>query len=215
MGLSIAAVYVFQLQQIGVNIIGDVPKGLPSFSVPTSSAEAIVQLLPTALTISFIGFMESIAIAKAIAAKERYKVEPNKELVGLGLANVGGAFFSGFPVAGGFSRSAVNYQSGAKTPFATIITAIFILLTLLFFTGLFYYLPQAVLAAIIMVAVYSLIDIKEAKRLFRVKKADGWTWVLTFLATLLLGIEQGIFIGIAFSFAVFIWRSAYPHELGI
>lgn len=214
--LSILAVYLLQLQQFGVKIVGEVPKGLPRLSFPVFTKESFVALLPVALTISFIGFMESIAMAKAIATKEKYKILPNKELVGLGLANVVGSFFSGYPVTGGFSRSAVNYQSGARTPLASIITAILILFTLLFFTGLFYFLPQAVLAAIIMVAIYSLIDVKEAKYLFNVKSIDGWTWVITFLATLMIGIEQGILIGLAFSLLVFIGRSAYPHvaELG-
>ncbi|WP_216828493.1 SulP family inorganic anion transporter [Alkalihalobacterium elongatum] len=214
--LSILTVYIFQLERVGLKIIGEVPSGLPMFTMPHIQIADILALLPIALAISFIGFMESIAMAKAIAAKEKYKVVPNKELIGLGLANVGGSFFAGYPVTGGFSRSAVNYQAGAKTPLASMITAILIILTLMFFTGLFYYLPNAVLAAIIMVAVYSLIDVKEAKHLFRVRKLDGWTWIVTFIATLLIGIEQGILIGVAFSLIVFIARSAYPHiaELG-
>ena len=214
--LSVSLVYFLQLQNAGVKIIGEVPQGLPAFSFPVINAESLIALLPIALTISFIGFMESIAMAKAIAAKEKYKVVPNKELTGLGLANIGGAFFSGYPVTGGFSRSAVNYQSGARTPLATIITAVLIILTLLFFTGLFFYLPNAVLAAIIMVAVYSLIDVKEAKHLFKIGKVDGSIWLITFLATLIFGIVEGIIIGVVFSLIVFIWKSAYPHvaELG-
>lgn len=215
-GLSILTVYFLQLQNDGVKIVGEVPKGLPSLSLPAFSIESVIILLPIALAISFIGFMESIAMAKAIATKEKYKVVPNRELVGLGLANIGGAFFSSYPVTGGFSRSAVNYQAGARTPLASIITAILILLTLMFFTEFFYYLPNAVLAAIIMVAVYTLIDVKEVKHLFKVRSIDGWTWVITFVATLTIGIEQGILIGAAFSLVIFIWRSANPHvaELG-
>ncbi|WNF38699.1 solute carrier family 26 protein [Bacillaceae bacterium IKA-2] len=214
--LSIIVVYGLKLESFGVKIIGEVPSGLPSLSLPEINMSALMALLPIAVTISLIGFMESIAMAKAIAAKEKYKIVPNKELIGLGLANIGGSFFSGYPVTGGFSRSAVNYQSGAKTPLASIITAILIFLTLLFFTELFYYLPNAVLAAIIMVAVYGLIDIKEAKSLFKVRSLDGWTWVITFVATFVLGIEMGILVGVAFSLIVFIGRSAYPHvaELG-
>ena len=184
--LSSIIVYLFQLQNAGVSIVGEVPKGLPSLSVPMFNMDSILLLLPIALTISFIGFMESIAMAKAIAAKEKYKIVPNKELVGLGLANVAGSFFSGYPVTGGFSRSAVNYQAGARTPLATMITAVLILLTLLFFTDFFYYLPNTVLAAIIMVAVYGLIDFKEAKGLFKVHKLDGGTWAVTFIATLFM-----------------------------
>lgn len=214
--LSIVIVSQLNLDQYGLSIVGEVPQGLPTFSLPAISLESVIALLPIALTISFVGFMESIAMAKAIAAKEKYKVEPNKELIGLGLANVGGSFFSAYPVTGGFSRSAVNYESGARTPLATIITAILIIFTLLFFTSFFYYLPNAVLAAIIMVAVYGLIDIKEAKYLFKIRQVDGWIWVVTFLATIFIGIEQGIIIGLVFSLLVFIVRSAYPHvaELG-
>ncbi|MBU9722599.1 MULTISPECIES: SulP family inorganic anion transporter [Bacillaceae] len=215
-GLSIMIVQFLQLNQSGVSIVGHVPEGLPGLSIPAVTIDGLIKLLPVALTISFIGFMESIAMAKAIAAKEKYKVDPNKELIGLGLANVGGSFFSGYPVTGGFSRSAVNYQSGAKTPLASLITAVLILLTLLFFTGFFYYLPNAVLAAIIMVAVYNLIDVKEAKHLFQIRSLDGWTWVITFIGTLAIGVEQGILIGVIFSLLVYLWKSAYPHmaELG-
>lgn len=214
--LGILTVYAFQLSTHGVSIVGDVPQGLPSLSLPLFNLTSIYALLPIAIAISFISFMESIAMAKAIAAKEKYKITPNKELIGLGLANVGGSFFAGYPVTGGFSRSAVNHQAGARTPLASMITAVLILLTLMFFTGIFYYLPHAVLAAIIMVAVYSLIDVKEVKHLFKVKKIDGWTWMITFITTLGIGIEQGILVGVAFSMVVFIWRSAYPHvaELG-
>lgn len=213
---TILLVYLFQLNNDGVKIVGEVPKGLPSLSFPAFNLESMFALLPIALTISFVGFMESMAMAKAIAAKEKYKIQPNKELTALGLANIGGTFFSGYPVTGGFSRSAVNYQSGARTPLASIITAILILLTLLFFTGLFYYLPNAVLAAIIMVAVYSLIDVNEGKHLFKIRKMDGAIWLVTFAATLVFGIVAGIIIGVVFSLIVFIWKSAYPHvaELG-
>ncbi|MFD1707520.1 SulP family inorganic anion transporter [Siminovitchia sediminis] len=215
-GLSIVVVAFFHMDTHGVRIVGEVPKGLPTFSMPVFNIDSIMALLPIALTISFIGFMESIAMAKAIAVKEKYKVVPNRELVGLGLANVAGSFFSAYPVTGGFSRSAVNYQAGARTPLASIITAVLIILTLLFFTGFFYYLPNAVLAAIIIVAVINLIDVKEPRYLFKIQKTDGWTWVITFIATLAIGIEQGILFGLAFSLVVFIGRSAYPHvaELG-
>ncbi|MCR6106008.1 solute carrier family 26 protein [Salipaludibacillus agaradhaerens] len=214
--LSTLTVYYFEWHQSGVSIVGNVPSGLPSLSLPVINVKALIQLLPIALTIAFVGFMESIAMAKAIAAKEKYKVMPNKELRGLGLANIGSSFFSGFPVTGGFSRSAVNYQSGARTPLATIITAIFIILTLIFFTEWFYYLPNAVLAAIIMVAVYSLIDFREVKQLLKINKVDGSVWLVTFLTTLIFGIVEGILIGIIYSLLIFVWRSAYPHvaELG-
>jgi len=209
--LSALAVYVLGLQNRGVSIVGNVPQGVPSFALPAFGLDSVTSLLIIALTISFVGFMESITVAKSIANREKYKVDANKELVGLGLANVAGSMFSAYPVTGGFSRSAVNYQSGARTPLASIITAVLIVMTLLFFTPLFYYLPNAVLAAIVMVAVYGLIDFMEPVKLFKVKKVDGWTLLITFAATLLIGIEQGILVGAAFSLALFIWRSAYPH----
>ncbi len=209
--LSTLAVYVFGLQDRGVGIVGDVPQGVPSFAFPAFGLDSVTSLLTIALTISFVGFMESIAVAKSIANREKYKVDANRELVSLGLANVAGSMFSAYPVTGGFSRSAVNYQSGARTPLASIITAVLIVMTLLFFTPLFYYLPNAVLAAIVMVAVYGLIDFMEPVKLFKVKKVDGWTLLITFAATLLIGIEQGILVGVAFSLALFVWRSAYPH----
>ncbi|QIN78427.1 sulfate permease [Rubrobacter marinus] len=208
---STLLVYAFGLDERGVSIVGEVPGGLPALALPAIDAGAVVALIPTALTIAFVGFMESIAVAKSIAAREKYEVDANRELVGLGLANVFGSAFSSYPVTGGFSRSAVNYGAGARAPLASVITATLVLLTLVLFTPLFYYLPSAVLAAIVMVAVYGLIDVGELVRLFKVKRADALTLVLTFAVTLLVGIEQGIIAGIVFSLLVFVWRSAQPH----
>ncbi|SES21407.1 SulP family inorganic anion transporter [Salisediminibacterium halotolerans] len=204
------------LHHTGVDIVGNVPAGLPSFSVPELSFELIGTLLPLAVTIALIGFMESIAMAKMIAAKEKYKITPNKELIALGTANIGGSFFSAYPVTGGFSRSAVNYQSGAKTPLASLISAVIIILTLLFFTEWFYFLPNAVLAAIILVAVYNLIDFKEMKHLFSISRIDGAVWLTTFSGTLILGIEEGILLGVAASLLILIVKSSFPYlaELG-
>lgn len=214
--LSMLVVYYGQLHMYGVAIVGEVPKGLPSFSLPMINQESVILLLPFALMISFIGFMESIAMAKVLATKEKEKINPNQELIGLGLANLIGSFFSAYPVTGSFSRSAVNYESGARTQLSSIFTATFILLTLLFFTSYFYYLPQAVLGAIIVIAVYGLVDVKEVKYLFSVKKVDGWIWVVTFVATITFGVQNGILIGVAFSLLVLIGRSIAPElaELG-
>lgn len=202
--LGIVIAYFFNLQSFGVKIVGEVPQGLPSISVPFFTMDSVIKLLPTALTISFIGFLESISIGKVIAAKKNYTLEPNKELIGLGLANVIGSFFSSYPVTGSLSRTAVNDDSGAKTQVSSIFTAVFILLTLISFTTLFYYLPQTILGAIIVVAVFGLIDLKEVKYLFSVKTIDGWTWIVTVLATLIIGIEVGIIIGVGFSLIVLI-----------
>jgi sulfate permease, SulP family len=210
-GIATVLTYLLGLPAKGVAIVGSVPAGLPTPSLPMLDGPAISALMMTALTISFVGFMESVAVAKSIATRERYRIDPDAELKGLGLANVAAGVFSGYPVTGGFSRSAVNYQAGARTGLASLVTAGLILLTLFAFTSLFYYLPSAVLAAIVIVAVYGLIDVREARHLFRLKRVDGWTLVLTFAATLLIGIEQGILIGVAFSLLIFIWRSAYPH----
>ena len=214
--LSTIAVAYLQLQDKGVAIVAEVPSGFPSPALPLISFDSMSALLPTALTIAFVSFMESIAVATSIARKEKYPINANGELLALGFANIAAALFKGYPVTGGFSRTAVNYQAGAKSPLASLITALLVAVTLLFFTPLFYYLPKAVLASIILVAVYGLIDLSEARHLFRVKAIDGWTLLISFAATLVLGVETGILVGIAFSLLVFIRRSAYPHtaELG-
>lgn len=209
--LGTLAVVLFKLDRQGVAVVGEVAKGLPGISIPGVELDTLGKLLPVSLAIVFVGYMESIAVAQTIATRERYRINPDREFIGLGLANIAAAFFSGYPVTGGFSRTAVNYQAGARTGLASLVTSGGVLLTLMFFTPLFYYLPKAILAAIIIVAVYGLIDVNEAVRLFKLKKTDGWTLVLTFVCTLTLGIETGIIIGLVFSLLVFIWRSAHPH----
>ncbi|MDH5369808.1 MAG: solute carrier family 26 protein [Gammaproteobacteria bacterium] len=209
--LSTLAVWAMGLDQSGVKIVGDVPAGLSSFSFPTWNLEAMSALLPTALAISMVGFMESISVAKAFARRNRYDVNPNQELIALGAANIASSFFKGYPVTGGFSRTAVNDQAGANTPLASIITAILIAIVLLFLTPLFYYLPKAVLAAIIMTAVFGLVDIKEIKHLNQVKRSDLTMLLITFFATLTLGIEMGILTGVAVSLLWFVVKTTRPH----
>jgi SulP family sulfate permease len=213
---STIAVALLGLDERGVSVVGDVPAGLPGLTVPVLGTDAMRTLIPVALTVSFVGYMESIAVAQSIAAREKQRVGPNQEMRALGVANIGAAFFGGYPVTGGFSRSAINYQAGARTGLASIITAGLIVVTLLLFTDLFFYLPLAVLAAIVIVAVAGLVDINEARHLYRVRRTDAASLVITFIATLSLGVERGILVGIAFSLAVFIWRSAHPHtaEMG-
>lgn len=209
---GILAVWSFGLSDQGVKIVGEVPEGLPSFVLPAISAETLTNLLPTALAIALVSFMESIAVAKAIQAKHKnYKVVPNQELVALGLANVAGSLFQAYPTTGGFSRTAVNDQAGAKTGLAAIISAVLIVLTLLFLTPLFYYLPQTILASVIMVAVFGLIDFKEPIHLWKANRTDFWMLIVTFIATLSLGIEQGIGIGVILSLAMVIFRTTRPH----
>ncbi len=215
---GIIAVSLFNLDSSGVAIVREVPEGFPSPSIPAYSIMSMKELLPIALTISLVGFMESIAVAKAIQSKHKnYEVDSNQELIGLGLANIGGAFFQSFPVTGGFSRTAVNDQAGARTGLASIISASLIILTLLFLTPLFYYLPKAILASVIMVAVVGLIDIKEAKHLWKTDRRDFTMMTVAFIATLTLGIEQGIALGVILSLAFIIYKSAYPHiaQLGM
>ncbi|CAN5649483.1 sulfate permease [soil metagenome] len=210
------AVYLLSLEGRGVDIVGEVPRGLPQLSMPSFDFEVMRTLAPAALIVAFVGFIESISVAKAIAAHEKYKIDSNQELRALGLANFGAAFFSGFPVAGSFSRTAVQYQSGGRTQMASIITALMVILTLLFLTPLFYYLPNAALAAVIVVAVYKLLDFREARYIFKIRGPDGLALLITFLVTLLVGVEQGIIAGAAFALLAFIRRTAYPEviELG-
>ena len=209
-------VYLLRLDESGIATVGDVPRGLPAFSLPSVTGESLAKLGPTALVIIFVGYMESIAVAQVIAARERQRIDPNQELRGLGLANILAGLFSGYPVTGGFSRTAVNHQAGAKTGLAGVVTAGIVALTLLLLTPLFVYLPNAVLAAIIIVAVVGLIDVRGARELFRIKSVDGVTLAITFVSTLALGIETGILVGVGFSLLVFVWQSAHPHtaELG-
>lgn len=216
--MGIFIVIGFGLADQGVKIVGEIPGGLPSFSLFSFDMTSAQLLLPTAFTIAFVGFMESIAVAKAIQAKHKdYELVPNQELIALGAANLAGSVFKSFPVTGGFSRTAVNDQAGAKTGLASIISATLIILTLLFFTSYFYYLPNTVLAAIIIVAVYGLIDFREAKHLFHTDKTDFYLFIASAVGTLLLGIEEGILLGVVLSLGVLIYRVSYPHfaELGV
>ena len=210
--VGIALVTGFDLTSQGVKIVGDVPSGLPSLSSPSFDFATWKTLLPIALTISLVGFAESFAVAKTIQAKHKnYRLNANQELTALGLANFGAAFFQGYPVTGGFSRTAVNNDAGAKTTLSSIFSAILIVLTLLFFTGLFYNLPSAILAAVVLVAVSGLIDFKEPVHLWHKDKADFAMLVATFVITLTLGIETGIISGMVLSLLVIIYRASRPH----
>lgn len=204
------------LSNNGVAIVGTVPIGLPSFEIPGLSSSDFTSLISIILVISLVSYMESIAVAKAIANKKGYKVDANQELIALGGANIGGAFFQSFPVTGGFSRTAVNDQAGANTTLASIITAVLIGLTVIFLTPLFYYLPNAVLAAIIMVAVAGLFDFEEMKNLWKTDKRDFAMLLITFISTLAFGIEEGIAVGVLLSLVLVIYSTTRPHsaELG-
>lgn len=209
-------VALLDLNLHGVAIVGDIPKGFPAFSSPEFNVQDLISLMPVILVISLVGYMESIAIAKSIANRRQYKIDSNQELIGLGMANIGGAFFQSFPVTGGLSRTAVNDQAGAETPLAAIISAVVVAFTVAFLTPLFYYLPQAVLAAIIIVAVSSLFDSHAMKVLWKTDRRDLALLLVTFISTLSLGIETGIAIGVILSLVIVIYNSTKPHsaELG-
>jgi sulfate permease, SulP family len=209
--LGTLAVAAFGLDGAGVRTVGPVPGGLPRFVWPAPSWADVVALLPTALTIAFVGFMESIAVARSLAAKERESVDADRELAGLGLANLVAGVVAAFPVTGGFSRSAVNAQAGARSGLASVVTALLVLLTLLLLTPAFRDLPQAILGAIVVVAVAGLVDLREARHLWRLRRSDGAVWGLTFAGTLLVGVEPGLLLGIGASLAWFVVRSAFPH----
>lgn len=208
---GILVTYLFGLNQYGVNIVGDIPKGLPSFSDEFLQMSDIRPVISIVLVIALVSYMESIAVAKAIANKHGYKVDANQELIALGGANLGGSFFQSFPVTGGFSRTAVNNQSGANTTVSSVVSALLITLTVLFLTPLFYYLPGAVLAAIIMVAVAGLFDYKEMVKLWKTDRKDLAMLMVTFAATLFLGIEEGIAAGVILSLVVVIYSSTKPY----
>jgi len=200
-----------------VSIVKDIPSGLPNFGVPDLDFEQIKELLPIALTLVMVGYLETISIAKSLEAKQdEYRIRPNQELIALGLSNIAGSFFKAYPSTSSFSRSAINQESGAKTGMAALVSVVMVLITLLFLTPLFYHLPKSVLAAIIIVAVFGLVNIKEAKFLWKANNLDFWLMLITFLATLLLGIKYGIIIGVGLSLIIIIFRTSRPYvaELG-
>lgn len=210
--LGTLVTWALRLDVHGVAIVGAVPSGLPRPSLPEVDLDAVRALLPTAATLALVSFMESITVGKAFARRNKYEIDANQELCAVGLANLGNAFTGGFPVAGGLSRSAVNAQAGARTPLASAITAVLIAATLLFFTPLFHFLPKAVLAAIVVVAVSGLVDWREPIRLWKVKRSDALLLGVTFVTTLFVGIQQGVAAGIVASLALFVIRSTRPHN---
>ena len=196
----------------GGAVVGQIPKGLPAFTVPALSIKSFLKLLPTAVIISLLGFMEAIAIAKAMAAKTGQKIDPNQELIGQGLANMIGSVGSSYSVSGSFSRSAVNLQAGAVSGISSVVTSIVVVITLLFFTPLLYHLPQAVLAAIIMMAVIGLINIKGFQHAWKAQWYDGAISILSFMITLYFAphLDKGIMVGVVLSMSVFLYKSMRP-----
>jgi SulP family sulfate permease len=209
--LSILAVVALGLSEAGVKIVGAIPGGMPPFAVPSFDLQLWADLAPGAVLISLVGFVESISVAHTLAAKRRQRIGANQELAGLGAANIAAAISSGYPVTGGFARSVVNFDAGAETPLAGALTAIGILAATLFLTPLFRFLPQAVLAATIIVAVLSLVDLAAIKRTFVYSKADFAAMATTIVLVLLVGVEAGILAGVALSLLMFLWRTSRPH----
>jgi sulfate permease, SulP family len=216
--LGTVLVWALDLDQRGVAIVGEVPAGLPRPALPVFDLAVMRELGPSAVAIAFVAFMEAISVAKAVAAKtkpdasgRKPKIDPNRELIGLGAANLFGSLVRGYPVAGGFSRTAVNAQAGARTGLAGIVTAMVVIATLLVLTPLFHHLPKAVLAAIIMTAVFGLIDVEMVRRLWKVERSELVMLALTFVATLTLGIVEGILAGVIASMLWFVVRQTRPH----
>ncbi|WP_026776489.1 SulP family inorganic anion transporter [Polaribacter sp. Hel_I_88] len=215
--LGILVMKYFGNSFVDVSIVKDIPSGLPFFGVPEFDLDQVKELLPIAFTLVMVGYLETISIGKSLEAKQdEYRIRPNQELIALGLANMVGSLFKAYPTTSSFSRSAINQESGGKTGMAALISVVMVIITLLFLTPLFYHLPKTVLAAIIIVAVFNLINFKEAAFLWKANNLDFWLMLATFLATLLLGIEYGIMVGVGLSLIVLIYRTSKPYitELG-
>ncbi|WP_223475220.1 SulP family inorganic anion transporter [Oricola indica] len=203
--------WLFSLDEYGVRTVGAVPQGLPPLTAPSFSPDMWASLVGSAVLISIIGFVESVSVAQTLAARKRQRIDPDQELIGLGMANIGGAFTGGYPVTGGFARSVVNFDAGAETPAAGAFTALGLLMASLFLTPLLYYLPQATLAATIIVAVLSLVDFSILKKTWAYSRADFAAVSATILATLLIGVEIGVTAGVALSILIHLYRSSKPH----
>jgi len=202
----------FQLEQRGVDLVGFVPSGLPAITLPSLDQSLWLGLLPAALLISLVGFVESVSVAQTLAAKRRQRIDPNQELIALGMANLGAGVSGGSPVSGGFSRSVVNFEAGAATPLAGAFTALGIVLATLLLTDLLAFLPTATLAATIIVAVGTLIDLPAVKRTWQYSRSDGVAMVATLLLTLLHSVEVGIISGVVLSLGLHLYRTSQPHS---
>lgn len=211
------AVWLFELDAAGVRIVGNVPQSLPPFTMPGLSAELVQALLVPAILISVIGFVESVSVAQTLAARKRQRIDPDQELIGLGAANIGAAFTGGYPVTGGFSRSVVNFDAGAETPAAGIFTAAGLAIAAVALTPLVYYLPDATLAATIIVAVLGLVDLSILRKTWGYSRADFAAVTATILLTLGFGVETGVASGVAVSVLLHLYKTSRPHvaEVGL
>ena len=210
--LGTLVLYLTQWQLIGIKIVGDIPNGLPEFGVPSFDKNQLLDLLPVAITLAVVGFTEAISIAKAIEEKHtEYEVDPNQELIAIGSGNIIGSFAQSYPATASFSRSAIQDQGGAKSGIASLFSAGLVLLTLLFLTPLFYYLPIPILAAIIMVSIFGLINFKYPIKLWKKNRDESLAFFITFIITMSVGIPQGILFGVLFSLLTMIYRTSKPH----
>lgn len=215
--VTTVSVWLFGLDAQGVRIVGDVPQSLPPLTLPGFSPDLIQTLFMPAILISVIGFVESVSVAQTLAAKKRQRIDPNQELIGLGAANVGAAFTGGYPVTGGFSRSVVNYDAGAETPAAGAYTAVGLAIAAVALTPLVYFLPNATLAATIIVAVLSLVDPSILKKTWGYSKSDFIAVSATILLTLGMGVEVGVASGVIISILLHLYKTSRPHvaEVGM
>ncbi len=215
--VSIALVYFFNLQQVGIKTVGEIPSGFPALSMPFWNLELVLQLLPGAAMIAMISFVESLSIAQATALQQRSQLNSNQELIALGAANIGAGLSSAFPVTGSLSRTVVNADAGAKTSMAGVLSSLFIVLVSLYFTGFFRDLPLTVLAATIIVSIWKLVELKPFIDTWRYSKADGLAMWITFFGVLFIDISTGLIIGIVSTFILLLWRISRPHiaEIGL
>ncbi len=210
--LGIFVVTLTQWDQKGLAVVGEIPQGLPKLKLPVLTFEKLSQLFPIAITLALISIMEAMAISKSFENKtQHHKINADQELVALGSANMIGSFFQSYPISGGFSRTAVNEQAGAKTTISGLIGALVVAVVLLFLTTFFYKLPKSILAAIIMVSVLKLVDFKYPIRLIKTRKDEFILLLLTCLVTLFIGIKEGLLVGILFSFFLLVYRTSKPH----
>jgi SulP family sulfate permease len=214
-GATLAS-WFFELDEHGVDIVGGIPTGLPRPEVWSASLSDLNSLIPVAVTLALVQFMKNVSLGRVFATRHGYTIDANRELIGVGASNFFGSLFQGIPVSGSFSRSAVNDQSGARSPLANVFAALVIALTLLFLTPLFYYLPVPALAAIIIVAGIGLIDLRELRILFRARRRDGYIALFTAFSILFIGLQEGILLGIGASVVVVLFRISRPNvaELG-
>jgi len=204
--------YFIDFEGMGGKVVGSIPEGLPGFAMPAFNLDVLSELFIGAVIIAMVGFMEAISIAKAMAAKSKDRIDPNQELMGQGLGNIFGSFFQAYPASGSFSRSAVNFNAGAKTGFSSVVTAIIVVVTLLFLTPLLYHLPKATLAAVVIMAVFGLINFKAIKHIWVANKHDGIASIVTFIATIGSApkLDHGILIGAVLAITLYLYRTMQP-----